>query len=266
MIKKIVHIADLHFRNFQRLDEIKSVCERFLYDMKDVEKPDRIVITGDVVHSKNQISPELVNIVSWFLKECADTATTIVTLGNHDFLDNNRERMDSLTPIINSLNHPNLHFYKESGVHVDENVQWAVYSLLDGNVRPEDLDVASKNSIHTIGLFHGIVYGMKGDNGFAFSYGTKESSFKGCDLVLCGDIHLRQVIHHGNIPIIMVGSLVQQGYGESISHHGYCVVEHLDNSKYSYRFVDIDNPVKHMVFKITDYEDIFNNMEILMNE
>ena len=63
MIKFIAHIADIHYRNLQRHVEFKAVISNFLDQMKRIQ-PDRIVIAGDIVHSRNQISPELVNIVS----------------------------------------------------------------------------------------------------------------------------------------------------------------------------------------------------------
>ena len=34
MIKKLFHIADLHFRTFKRLDESEEVCKKFLDEVK----------------------------------------------------------------------------------------------------------------------------------------------------------------------------------------------------------------------------------------
>ena len=74
---------------------------------KEIE-PDRIVFTGDLVHSKNQMTPELIEMVSWILKECSYIAKTIIIPGNHDFLVNNTDRLDALSPIIDSLNNKNI--------------------------------------------------------------------------------------------------------------------------------------------------------------
>lgn len=266
-IRKISQIADIQFRNFQRQDEFKCLCERFLYDMENVVKPDRIVICGDLVHSKNQISPELVDIVSWFLKSCADIAKTILIIGNHDFSENNHDRLDAITPIINSLKHDNLIYYKETGLYPDENVNWAVYSLFDGNIRPDGLNRPKAEGKTNIGLYHGAVYGMKQNAikdsyDYVYDYGANEATFKGCDIVLAGDIHLRQVVKHGNIPIIMVGSMVQQNYEETLSAHGYCVIS---VPSLAYEFTDLDNQVRYMKFKLNDFNDIFENREILLN-
>lgn len=261
-ISKICQIADIQFRNFQRHDEFKSVCEKFLYDMEFIQTPDRIVICGDLVHSKNQITPELIDIVSWFLKSCADICRTIIILGNHDYVENNHERLDPITPIVNNLQNDNLIYYKNSGVYSDENVNWVVYSLLDGNKRPDELGVIQPTNKINVGLYHGPVYGMRQDASYVYEYGARESTFKGCHIVLAGDIHLRQVVTHGDIPILMVGSFVQQSSDEPISGHGYGVIE-LPSMKYG--FVDIPNPVKYMKFKINDFLDISTNSEILLN-
>ena len=37
--------------------------------------------------------------------------------GNHDCNLNNLNRMDCLTPIVDNLNHPNLHYLKRTGVY-----------------------------------------------------------------------------------------------------------------------------------------------------
>jgi hypothetical protein len=122
------------------------------------------VFTGDLVHSKNQLTPELVEFVTWVLTECATITKTIVILGNHDMLENNLQRLDSLTPIINSLNNPNVVFYKDRGVYEDENVNWCVYSLVQHNIPPE----IPQNGKVNIGLFHGPINGLKTDLGYSF--------------------------------------------------------------------------------------------------
>ena len=66
------------------------------------------MFTGDLVYSKNTVSPELIEIVSWVLTECSFIAPTIIIPGNHDALINNLDRLDTLTPIINSLNNNNI--------------------------------------------------------------------------------------------------------------------------------------------------------------
>lgn len=35
MVKKIVHVSDLHVRTFKRRDEYKEICEDFLFSVKE---------------------------------------------------------------------------------------------------------------------------------------------------------------------------------------------------------------------------------------
>jgi hypothetical protein len=51
--------------------------------------------------------------------------------------------------------------------------------------------------------------------------------------------------------------------GETISNHGYGIYT-IDDDKYE--FVDLDNPQPYLSFKITSYDDIKNNNEILTNK
>ena len=82
MIKKIIHFSDLHLRLFKEHERYRATLEECLEKWKK-EKPDRIVFTGDLVHSKNQMSPELINMVSWILKSCADISKTILSKMSH---------------------------------------------------------------------------------------------------------------------------------------------------------------------------------------
>ncbi len=64
------------------------------------------------------------------------------------------------------------------------------------------------------------------------------------------------------IPIIQVGSTIQQNYGENIKKHGFGIYDVI-NDKYS--FVDLDNPRPFLKFVINSYEDILNGNETLAN-
>ena len=195
MIKKLVHFSDLHIRLFKDHDLYKSILEEAINQWKELS-PDRIIFTGDLVHSKNQMTPELIEFVAWVLTECSSIAKTIIIPGNHDFLVNNTERLDALTPIINSLNNPNIVYYRDRGVYEDDNVSWCVYSQYQGNIPPEITEANGRR----IGLFHGPIQGLKTDLGFEFgeeAYDIKK--FDGLEIVLCGDIHLRQTLYTDSV-------------------------------------------------------------------
>lgn len=224
MIKKVIHIADIHIRLFKRHDEYREQFEKFLEKCVE-EKPDRIVIVGDLVHSKNQMTPELIEIVTWFLNRCTEIATTVLTLGNHDFLANNLDRMDALTPIVTTMNNPDLMFLKHTGCYEDENVVWCVYGHMEGSKRPEIEEARKKygDDKTYIGLYHDPLVGLKTNIGFEFEDGQDISIFDGTDITMCGDIHKYQVMNYHGTPIVMPSSLIQQDFGEDPYDHGYVI-------------------------------------------
>lgn len=258
MINKLVHFSDLHIRLFKDHDLYREIVKEMLLQFEN-EKPDRIVFTGDLVHSKNQMTPELIDMVSWVLTECSKIAKTVLIIGNHDFLENNMSRLDALTPIIESLKNENIVYYKNRGVYEDENIDWVVYSLMDHNIPPD----IEKSERVKIGLFHGPVQGLTTDIGYKFESGFETDKFAGCDLVLCGDIHKRQIF---NIPggkrAYMVGSTIQQNYGESIRNHGFGTY---DVGTDTYKYTDLVNPKPFLKFSIKSFEDIENGTEKLTN-
>jgi predicted MPP superfamily phosphohydrolase len=190
MIKRLVHFSDLHIRLFKDHDLYRSILTNALSEWEAL-KPDRIVFTGDLVHSKNQMTPELIEMVAWVLTECSRIAKTILIPGNHDFLNNNLDRLDALTPIIDSLNNPNIVYLRNRGVYEDENISWCVFSQFQGNIPPD----ISETKGYKIGLFHDPIQGLVTDTGYDFGEHAFEiQKFKGLEIVLCGDIHKRQTL------------------------------------------------------------------------
>ena len=118
MIKRLVHFSDLHIRLFKDHELYRRLLIQGFKEWESL-KPDRIVFTGDLVHSKNQMTPELVEFIAWTLTECSKIAKTILIIGNHDFLESNNSRLDALTPVIDSLKNDNIVYYKNRGVYED---------------------------------------------------------------------------------------------------------------------------------------------------
>jgi DNA repair exonuclease SbcCD nuclease subunit len=257
MIKKLVHFSDLHLRLIKDHDLYKTILTDMFNQFKEI-KPDRVVFSGDLVHSKNQVSPELIEMVRWVLDECSKIAKTIIIVGNHDMLENNLSRLDTLTPIIQSMDNDNIVYYKDRGVYQDENIDWVVYSLFEHNIPP----VIEKSDRLKIGLFHGPIVGLYTDIGYKFETGYEVSKFEGCDIVLCGDIHARQTIYLDKTPIIQVGSTIQQNFGESLRKHGFGIY---DVNKDDYSFVDLNNPRPFLKFEMNSFEDIIDGKEKLLN-
>jgi DNA repair exonuclease SbcCD nuclease subunit len=205
------------------------------------------------------MTPELIEMVRWLLTECSSIAKTIIIPGNHDFLVNNTERLDALSPIISSLNSNDISYYKDRGVYEDENISWCVYSQYQGNIPPDIVDAKGVK----IGLFHGPIQGMKTDLGFDFGDEAYDvEKFDGLETVLCGDIHKRQEFKIKLGKGYMIGSPIQQNIGESIGKHGYGIYD-VETKEYSY--VDLPNSKPFMKFSIKSFEDIENGTEKLQN-
>ena len=133
MIKKIIHIADIHIRTIQLHDLYK---EQFTKLLKEIQRHSvewekegiewhevRIVIAGDIAHQKINISNEQILLTSWFLTELTQIGKVVIIPGNHDFLENNIQRLDSITPVVELLNNENISYYKDGGVYEDDNVK-----------------------------------------------------------------------------------------------------------------------------------------------
>jgi DNA repair exonuclease SbcCD nuclease subunit len=189
--------------------------------------PDNSIITvgGDIVHAKTDMSPELIHMVSYLLHGLADIKPTIVICGNHDTNLNNNNRLDSLTPIIEAKDHPNLFYLRDSGVHKIGDVVINVMSLLDPIDKYKTADKIDLKRKCLIAMYHGTIANSKVDSGMNIAHGLDWDTFAGHDLVLLGDIHKRQVLSDSNPLIFYPGSTVQQNFGESYEGHGYAIVD-----------------------------------------
>jgi len=265
MIKKIIHLSDLHIRTYQLHDMYKRQFKLFLESAKEQiqgyrHDEIRVVITGDIAHQKINISNEQLMLTSWFIKEIVENIGKVIIIpGNHDFLENNIQRLDSITPVVELINNDNISYYKDNGVYEDDNIKWVVYSLYQHNKRPE----YKKEDGFYVGLFHGPIQGLSTDLGYEFNNAYSPLNFVDLDLLLCGDIHKRQMF---SLPsggqAIMIGSLIQQNFGETINYHGYGVYD-VENNEYI--TIDLKNDQPFLHFTISDISDIENESEELVN-
>lgn len=273
MVKLVIHCADIHIRNFQRLDEYNEQLSKFIEECKVLSEPYeqdevRIVISGDIVHQKNTISAELISFVSSFIRELEKIAKVIVIAGNHDLIVNNSSRKDAITGIFETASFNNAFFLDyeldfQSGYIIDDNITWAVYSIYNDFLKP-DIEKSKEEypNNKVIGLYHGPIVGCSLYNGSVMDVGVTNDIFDGCDCVMAGDIHKRQEIKRGDVKIIYPGSLIQQNYGETVTQHGF-VKWYIENTTYEY--VDLDTEYGLFDIEITSIDDIDNDVEILKN-
>lgn len=276
MIKKIYHIADVHIRTFKFHDEYRAQFQKFLDSVKEHVKINgfkseevRIAILGDLFHQKITISNEQLMLGSWLLEECAKICKVILIAGNHDLLENNTDRMDSISPIVQLLNNDDISYLKDRDCYLDDNIVWCNYSIFHGNERPdiEEAKVIFGEDKKYLGLYHAPIIGSQTDLGYTLDHGANVDHFTGLDMCLLGDIHKKQTINltdgDNKIKLHYPGSLVQQGFGENISGHGYTIwdVDTLEDEH-----VEIDNEASFFQYQVTDLEQLEDKSYKLVNK
>ncbi len=246
-LKYIHHISDIQIRNLKRHKEYEECFERTYEEVRKYKDNAVAYIGGDIAHSKTEMSPELVDQLSRLFKNLSDIVPTIIIAGNHDCNLNNRSRMDVLTPIVENLNHPNLHYFKDSGIYKVADVSFVVWDVWD---KEDDFITADQVDGDTkIVLFHGTVDKSETDLGFKLPSDVHIDKFKGYDLGLLGDIHKRQHLNKEET-ISYCGSLVQQNHGEGLDH-GYLLWDVPSRkstyvpikNNYGYYTLDVENGV-----------------------
>ena len=249
-LKTIYHIADVHIRNVKRHKEYRQVFEKMFVEIRKRGTEDAIIyLAGDIAHAKLEMSPELVNEISWLFKECAKTCPTILITGNHDCNMNNMDRMDVLTPLVDALELENFYYLRDTQVFSIGGIDFSVFSILDNKDNWITADKLFGNK--KIALFHGPVDNSQTDIGYVVSSRHFTTDiFDGFDLALLGDIHKRQeMISPKGCKVVYAGSLLQQNFGETLDRHGFLAwdldtmtYEEIDiQNDYGYYTMDIDN-------------------------
>ena len=270
MVKKVIHLADIHIRTYRMHDEygeaFKSTLKKIRELVSDYKREEiRIVIAGDYVHQKITISNELLILGTWFLRKLEKIAPVIIIAGNHDLLENNKDRMDSITPMVKLLPDLDIRYYKNSECIMDDNIVWCVYSIFDDNSRPdiETARIEYGDDKSYIGLYHAPIIGATTDIGYEFTESTSLEHFEGCDMVMLGDIHKRQSFNYKGTPIAYSSSLVQQNFGESVDKHGFLL---WDLQSKTFDEYDIETNYGFYQFKINSLEELANGEERLTNK
>ena len=276
-IKTAFHVSDIHIRLTKRHDEYNNIFKNFYTALKKSDKKSSIlVIAGDLFHNKSDLSPECVQIAGDFLKNCSDILPTILIAGNHDATLTNKNRLDSISPIINTLKHKNLYYLKDSGLYRYEDILFNNFSVFDN---PSE-DYISYDSIKStykletnthIALYHGPVNNAVTDIGYIINNNiVNNNTFKGHHISMLGDIHKHQLIPNDDeivskekfdkldpkewdlieelddevkirnkFPVtVYSSSMIQQNHGETQKGHGYLK---WDLEKRTFKFNELKN-------------------------
>lgn len=277
MVKKIIACSDIHIRNLKRMDETFELLGKFIAECIKIQSKNglkrdemRIVVAGDLFENKISVSNEANIAASWFLTHLSDICDVIVVCGNHDYLANNKNRVDSITPIVSIAKNERVKYIDselmfESGYWVDDNIAWCLYSTFDDFNAPDltDLEIDYDDKLVKVGLIHGDINGAVSDTNRVTDKGLDPNTFSDMDFVIAGHIHKHQEIKKNGVKIVYCSSLIQQNNGESIHGHGYVV---WDTETCDYEFKELENKKYGFYkFRINDINDIEEDKEVLVN-
>jgi DNA repair exonuclease SbcCD nuclease subunit len=194
MISKVAHLADIHFQNnLDRLSEQKHISSLTIKSLiKD--RPDLIVIAGDLFHNYVKPFNEINVLAGDFLTSCAMIAPVVIIDGNHDIMKSNLNRMSSIKMLVEIINNPNIHYYDSTGFFELDNITFAVWYHPDRKSPWLEFNQEERdNNKFYIDLFHDPINGCYLQNGQLHTDNNIVSlaDFKG-DIVMAGDIHLQQ--------------------------------------------------------------------------
>ena len=255
---KIAHVSDVHIRNHRYHEEYTAVFEELYEKLREL-KPDIIVNTGDTAHTKLQLSPAYFHMTAKFFENLADIAPLHIILGNHDLNLRNPGRIDAVTPIVEALDHKNIHFHKFSQeVDLGNGFVLNVLSIVDEDKWVEPTDESKVN----IAVFHGSVAGVTTDTGWVMEHGDINiNSLAPFDYALLGDIHKTNQLLDDEGRVRYPGSLVQQNFGESMDK-GFLLWDIQDKDNFTCEHYPLVNPKPFVTIELTPKGKMPKNIEV----
>ena len=231
-INYIVHCSDIHIHKHNNRQEEYFIIFNKLANAIKKYKNTIMIITGDIIDFKNNVTSDGVQQLTYFLQLIATYMPIIIIAGNHDVNIFNPLQNDIINIIVKCINtRYSIYYLRDSGVYVYNNLSIHVASVFDNIITyPKD------NNKTNICLYHGFVYGKHvGLNYMLMHKYKKISDFVPFDFSLFGDIH--KYIKF-NDTCAYAGSLIQQNHSEDIDNHGFIL---WDIMKKTHSFIEISN-------------------------
>ncbi len=260
-VKYIYHISDIHIRRYEKHNEYKYIFEKLYEYFKKVKNENSIIVlTGDLLHNKDNLTPDCVMKTWNFLNELQMIMPLFLITGNHDFVETNNHVKDSIEAILNDKNidNKNIYYLRNSGAYRYGNICFGVSSLIDKKFTYAK-DIIS-DAEYKIGLYHGGVGKTETSVGFKLNGDKLVSDFDDYNYVLLGDIHKYQ---HVADNMAYSSSLISQNFGETDDFHGVLVWD-LDKGKQKYHI--IKNKYRFMEITVKDNKVYKDDKEINYKE
>ena len=270
LINKIIHIADIHIRLLERHEEYNLVFEKFYQDLITIREtnPNTLVcLCGDLLEKKDILRPNTI-VQTWnFLKSISDILPLIIITGNHDVIETNNDKIDSISSILKDRPTNNIHYLRDSGVYIYNNIIFGVTSIIDKYVLNKDevdnILIQNNSNIHQlydlsqikkVGLYHGTLSESMTNLGHLLMNNDDSKhfltldEFGSYDYILLGDIHKFQYLN-SNKTVAYCSSMVSQNFTETDQYHGYLEWDiltgyseyHILQNDYAHHKIDIDD-------------------------
>ena len=248
-IRYVYHLSDIHIRSPKRREEYKQVFERtyekIISESEGKGNQSLIVLTGDIMHHKSDISTEAWDMMSKFFERLSDILPVIIIAGNHDCVVTNPDRMDAITAFIdNKRELKNFYYLKKTGLYKYDNI---IFGLTDiytmeifsaENITNQLMSSLTQENKYKIALYHGQIRGAVTDQNYKIkSEKIRANDFGNYHYGFFGDIHKHQYLNE-NKTFAYAGSLIQQTHGESLKNHGILKWDLLKNRS---KLLEIEN-------------------------
>ena len=157
---RIAHLSDIHIRKTRRHQEYEVVLYNLISSVESLQI-DRIVLAGDLLHNKTDLSPEAVQLATMYIEALSNIAPLDLILGNHDCVINQHNRLDSVSPLVNLLEGHSITLHNKSGLYkITDNLSYGIFAQHDTSEEwPIEFD--KEEGVHYVALYHGAVDGSK---------------------------------------------------------------------------------------------------------